>query len=214
MSTLNQEQPIKEEVSNGGKAFSYTELVYREFNSKIKPIEHEIKELEASINEVLDDIAQERANGNSNNKELIDIIAKLREKLAAKQKEQTEARHKYEPDLNLKMMAIELDGIDKGNKMLDLYNILGHKVNEIISILSEIEAIAGGNYYAPASCSMLKQAVTTYMVPNINIEFTKLHRRDEKYKQDLEQRLMAKMEELDKTKNTPVKEKYRGMLNG
>ncbi len=210
------EKTIVQEVqSNKGEKFSYLGMIDNKYKGKVKSLENEIKELEASEKEVLESISQVRKEGQRDG-ELLTIINKLREKIETSNKQLNKVRVDFENmTLGLRLMANELDMIDRKNMIVDLYQFLGTKVNEMLPILNKIEIISGGNYYAPSSCSTIKAVTLNNLIPNLQMELSRLHKTDEKSKKELVERFQKEMErvdsEVDKTIN--VSEKYKTLLS-
>lgn len=190
---------------------SYTELVSRNYDSKVIPLNQEITDLQNSIQEITVTINNEIANGNNNVEDYKLVLRKLRGNLSTKRKELKETMFANDIDFELKIQASELDRLNSHNKIVDLYQVLGIKVNEVLKVLNQIELYAGGEYYTPPSFGIIKDVMLGCIVTNMNIELAKLHKKD---RRTLETKLINRMETLEneKMKKASIDEKYKSLI--
>ncbi|AEY65835.1 hypothetical protein [Clostridium sp. BNL1100] len=211
----NEQATVHDMPKKRGEKFSYENIITKKYKEKVRNLEKEVNELKKSEKEVIESIEQVREVGGGDG-ELISIIRKIRGEINASQIQLANAREEFEKQtLGLRLLAINLDNIDRNNTLVDLYQFLGVRVNEMLAVLNKIEIVSGGNYYAPASCAMIKDATIKYIIPNLNIELSKLHKTDEKSKKELTDKFHKEIErvdaEIEKTKT--VSEKYKTFLN-
>lgn len=211
----NEQASVHDMQKNRGEKFSYENMITKKYKGKVCDLEKKVKEFEKNEKEVIESIEQVRREGGRDG-ELISIIRKIRGEIKTSQMQLANAREDFEKQtLGLRLLAINLDNIDRNNTLVDLYQFLGVRANEMLAVLNKIEIVSGGNYYAPASCSMIKDATLKYIIPNLNIELSKLHKKDEKSKKELTDKFHKEMERVDAEieKTITVSEKYKTLLN-
>ena len=211
----NEQASVHDMQKNRGEKFSYENMITKKYKGKVCDLEKKVKEFEKNEKEVIESIEQVRREGGRDG-ELISIIRKIRGEIKTSQMQLAKAREDFEKQtLGLRLLAINLDNIDRNNTIVDLYQFLGVRANEMLAVLNKIEIVSGGNYYAPASCSMIKDATLKYIIPNLNIELSKLHKTDEKSKKELTDKFHKEMERVDAEieKTITVSEKYKTLLN-
>lgn len=211
----NEQATVHDMQKNRGEKFSYENMITKKYKGKVCDLEKKVNEFEKNEKEVIESIEQVRREGGRDG-ELISIIRKIRGEIKTSQMQLANAREDFEKQtLGLRLLAINLDNIDRNNTLVDLYQFLGVRANELLAVLNKIEIVSGGNYYAPASCSMIKDATLKYIIPNLNIELSKLHKTDEKSKKELTDKFHKEMERVDAEieKTITVSEKYKTLLN-
>lgn len=191
-----------EVVDPRAEGMTYTELVSQELDAEMNRLRKAEKELTNGVNELL--VA---AKEKGNNRELTLLITKLRQRLDVNAEQLKQAGVKYAVDLDLKIMALTLDRADGTNKGIDIFSAIGHKVNEILDMLPELERCYGGEYYAPILYTQIKKGMQG-LAMQFNNELTKLNRVD---KNTLEKNLYNRLEVLreNKGESEAITDRYK-----
>lgn len=198
MSILTKNKTITGEKDEN---FTYVELVSRELNSEVEKINTVAKRIEVIKNEIILDMKE---NGETNllKTKFYDLLEK--EKNNKLEMEMTKS--KYEVDMELLMLANHLDKADKENKGLDLIYSMIPKINDMLSMLPEIEKCYGGERNSPFSYIAIKRALQgVTIVMNDNIP--KLIKANKKVLLEKFNKRMAVVE-ASKNKIQTMEEKY------
>jgi len=203
------EEPVAEETKQSikSKSFSFTELAYQEHNSHVEPLKQEIESLEKQARELWDTIESEKKK-NADTRALREIHKRLGEELRKKRNELPKIQVEYEVDFQLKMLASELDRLEGWNVAVNLYKILGHKINDLVKVILQIENCHGGEFYAAPALIMIKDLMPC-IVSNYNMHLAGLRQKDRK---ELEKKFFDRFENLkaESERIQEIKEKYEG----
>lgn len=150
MAIMNRKQVETEQV----EIINYEEIANKRFNSKMSPLIEKKKKIEKNINELLKEI-----NEKGPSPELVRVVIDLREKEIEINKEISITSVKYATDFNLKSLAQNIDKAESENRGRDLILLLIPKINEIISLLPEIEKCYGREYYCPFAYTVIKNSM-------------------------------------------------------
>lgn len=197
-------EEIKEEktIIMKGEDMTYTELVSQELNTNLGIVEREITDIENKINELTVDI-----NKTGNDPRLIEVINRLREDVARKEKERYQVSRQYTVDLELLYIAAQLDRADRDNKGLDLLHKLAQKPGDMYFMLLDIEKCYGNTRYAPIVYHQMSGQIQA-LVLAISANLPSVQRIDSEV---LKQKLSDRMKIVDKSRveAKAMKDKYK-----
>ena len=124
-----------------------------------------------------------------------------------------QASKKLWVDSNLAITASRFDNLTATKRGMHLFYSLGPKLNEVLSILDEIVHCYGCDCNAPIGVGMIRDMMTRYIIPNMNLELSKLKLED---RSTLEKELTERMELLEKSKEKrqEIRNMYKTMTLG
>jgi|GEM_PF-2453447 hypothetical protein len=123
-------------ISGNGRATPYLDLAFEEYTRVVKPLEQQLKDLEAKQGELSERWHEASKSGNTVLAEVINknkLDLKAREKEA--QKQLSMARTDYQPDLGLVFLAKELDAADATNNGLQLVMQIQGQLEDILPLI-------------------------------------------------------------------------------
>lgn len=151
---------------------TYTEFISLERESYLEPIRAEIRDLKDREEKAIE-IYHQTANNGENIELIQTALRKIRKTLSEKEDELRKADFKYSIDTEASIIAQRLDVLTYKNRLVDLYPLLGKRINSLLPLMSEMMQLSQ-KAEVMSNVYKLDGFVRSVAIPNTNDDMLKI----------------------------------------